>query len=72
MGISADQIERAFGASSLQGIASQLVMPRGQASSALAQILPELINQLTPQGQLPENHDELISKGLAMLRGSAV
>jgi len=28
-----------------------------------------LINQLTPSGQLPNNHGDLISQGLAMLTG---
>jgi uncharacterized protein YidB (DUF937 family) len=30
-------------------------------------VLPELINQLTPQGQLPANSDEEIAQGLSML-----
>jgi uncharacterized protein YidB (DUF937 family) len=30
-------------------------------------VLPELINQLTPQGQVPENGDEEIAQGLSML-----
>jgi uncharacterized protein YidB (DUF937 family) len=38
----------------------------------MAQILPELINQLTPNGQLPGNHGDLLTRGLSMLRGGAV
>jgi uncharacterized protein YidB (DUF937 family) len=34
----------------------------------LAQILPELVNQLTPEGKVPEGHSDLLSQGLAMLR----
>lgn len=30
---------------------------------------PELINQLTPNGRLPADHADVISKGLAMLTG---
>jgi uncharacterized protein YidB (DUF937 family) len=67
--ISGDQLQQALGSSSIANVASQLNMSHGQASSALAQILPELINQLTPSGQVPSNHSDLISQGLAMLTG---
>jgi uncharacterized protein YidB (DUF937 family) len=69
IGISGDQLQQVFGGSSIGNIASQLGMSNGQASSAMAQILPELINQLTPNGQVPSDHGDLISKGLAMLTG---
>ena len=69
MGISGDQLQQVLGSSSIGNVASQLGMSHGQASSALAQILPELINQLTPSGQLPDNHADLLSQGLAMLTG---
>ena len=69
IGVSGDQLQQVFGASSIGNIAAQLGMSNGQASSAMAQILPELINQLTLDGQVPANHGDLISKGLAMLTG---
>lgn len=69
VGISGDQLQQVLGSSSIGDIASQLNMSHGQASSALAQVLPELVNQLTPSGQLPNNHGDLISQGLAMLAG---
>lgn len=71
MGISADQVHQVFGAASLGNFASQLGISHGQAGSALAQLLPELINQFTPQGQLPDDVEGLLSKGLAALRGAA-
>jgi uncharacterized protein YidB (DUF937 family) len=72
MAVSGDQLQEAFGGSAFGNIASQLGMPQSQASSAMAQILPELINQLTPNGQIPDNADDAISRGLSMLRaGSA-
>jgi uncharacterized protein YidB (DUF937 family) len=70
--ISGDQVQQVFGASSLGDIASQLGMSRGQASSAMAQILPELINQMTPNGQLSQDHHDLLSRALAMMRGFGV
>ncbi len=45
-------------------IASQLGMGNGDAAGALSQILPGLIDQLTPQGQAPAgglgNADDLM------------
>jgi uncharacterized protein YidB (DUF937 family) len=66
MGISADQLQQVFG-SSISGLASRLGMPADQAGSAIAQLLPEVINRLTPQGQIPENSDDEIAQGLSAL-----
>jgi uncharacterized protein YidB (DUF937 family) len=71
VGISAEDLQQAVGGSALGSLAAQLGMSNSQASSVLAQILPELVNQLTPQGTLPENQSDLISQGLAILRGRA-
>jgi uncharacterized protein YidB (DUF937 family) len=68
MAVSGDQLHQVFGGSTLGNFASQLGMPQGQASSAMAQVLPELINQLTPRGQIPDNAGDLISRGLSTLR----
>jgi uncharacterized protein YidB (DUF937 family) len=70
MGISPDQLQQIFGSSTLRDLASQLGLPQEQAGSTMAQVLPELINQLTPQGQVPANGDEEISDGLSMLANS--
>jgi uncharacterized protein YidB (DUF937 family) len=67
--VSAEQVQQALGASSLGNIASQLGISQGQAGSALAQVLPELINQLTPQGRLPDNQMDVIGQVLSALRG---
>jgi len=67
--ISPDQLQQALGSQSIGNIATQLGMSQGQAGSAMSQILPELINQLTPNGQVPGDHADLISKGLSMLTG---
>ena len=52
--ISADQIASAFGSGTLGNIASQLGLDPAQVSGQLAQILPGLIDKLTPHGALPE------------------
>jgi uncharacterized protein YidB (DUF937 family) len=66
--VSPDQLQQAFGASGLGNLAAQLGTSQGQAGSLLAQVLPELMNQLTPNGQVPDNHNDLISQGLALLQ----
>lgn len=71
MDISGDQLQQVFGPSTISDVASKLGMPTGQAGSVMAQILPELINQLTPQGQVPENSNQDISDELSKLANSA-
>ena len=70
MNISADQLQQVFGSSTISDLASRLGMSEGQASSTMAQLLPDVINQLTPEGQVPENSNEEISQGLSMLANS--
>jgi uncharacterized protein YidB (DUF937 family) len=48
-------------------LASKVGLSPDQASGGLAQLLPELVNQMTPGGQVPDNHHDLISEALAML-----
>jgi uncharacterized protein YidB (DUF937 family) len=70
MNISADQLQQVFGSSTISDLASRLGMPADQAGSAMAQMLPDVINQLTPQGQVPENSNDEISQGLSALANS--
>jgi uncharacterized protein YidB (DUF937 family) len=39
----------------------------GDVSSGLAKLLPELVNQFTPQGELPHNANALLSQVLSGL-----
>ena len=71
MDISGDQVQEVFGPSTMGDLASKLGMPAGQTGSVLAQVLPELINQLTPQGHVPENSNQNISDELSKLANSA-
>jgi uncharacterized protein YidB (DUF937 family) len=69
--ISADQIKQVLGSGAVQQIASQLGMDHGQVAGGLAQMLPQLINSMTPNGQVPANHADLLSQALGMLGGAA-
>jgi uncharacterized protein YidB (DUF937 family) len=70
MNISGDQLQQVFGSSTIRDLASQLGMSEDQTGSAMAELLPEVISQLTPQGQVPEKGDEEIAQGLSMLANS--
>jgi len=70
MNISGDQLQQVFGSSTIRKLTSQLGMSEDQAGSAMAELLPEVINQLTPQGQVPEKADEELAQGLSMLADS--
>ncbi|MCH2222994.1 MAG: YidB family protein [Dechloromonas sp.] len=65
--ISAEQLQSIFGSGQLQDIAAQLGVSTEQASGSLADLLPTVVDQLTPNGQLPQGGD-LLSQGLDMLR----
>jgi uncharacterized protein YidB (DUF937 family) len=52
--VSGDQITSALGSDAISDIAAKLGMNSGDAAGQLSQILPGLINGLTPNGQAPE------------------
>ena len=66
--ISAGQLQQVLGGGSIAQIAQQLGLSGGDAGSGLAQALPQIIDKLTPTGQLPDNHSELLTQALSMLK----
>ena len=70
MDISPNQLEQALGSDALSDIAAKLGMSQDQAGSAMSQVLPELINQLTPQGQVTPDSENALADGLNALAGS--
>lgn len=66
--ISAEQIQSVLGGGSLQDMAAKLGIGQQQASGSLAELLPQVIDQLTPNGQLPQGGD-LMAQGLELLKG---
>jgi len=70
MNISGDQLQQVLGSSTIRDLASRLGMSEDQAGSSMAQLLPDVIDHLTPQGQVPENGNEEIAQGLSMLTNS--
>lgn len=52
--ISADQLEAILGSGPVGDLATKLGVDPKTAAGTLAQILPQVIDQLTPNGQVPE------------------
>ena len=67
--VSGTQVQQVLGDSAIGGLASSLGVDHAQASASLASVLPELINQLTPNGAVDAGSNDLLSKGLSMLKG---
>lgn len=55
--ISASQLEAALGADTLRQFAQRSGVEQGQSAGILAELLPELVNQMTPRGQVPSGGD---------------
>jgi uncharacterized protein YidB (DUF937 family) len=67
--IAPEQVQSALGDSTVTRIASQLGMDTGGASTLLSKLLPEVVNQITPRGEVTGEQDDLVSRGLSLLGG---
>ncbi len=67
MPISADQLNNVLGSDMVANLARQLGLSHGDASSQLSQMLPEVVDRLTPQGQMPQGGLGNVSDLLGML-----
>jgi uncharacterized protein YidB (DUF937 family) len=65
--VSAEQLQAVLGGGQLQNIAAQLGVSPEQASGSLAELLPQVVDKLTPGGQLPQGGD-LLAQGMDMLK----
>lgn len=52
--ISPDQISNVLGGDTIGALAQQLGLGQGDVAGALSQILPQVVDQLTPNGQAPQ------------------
>jgi uncharacterized protein YidB (DUF937 family) len=67
MPISGAQLQEILGSGSIGEIAQRLGMSHGDASSGMAQVLPQLIDALTPAGQIPADHGDIVVRARALL-----
>lgn len=55
--ISADQLAQGLGGDKLGSLAQSLGMDQGDLSSKLSELLPNVVDKLTPSGQIPAEND---------------
>ncbi|MDB5742578.1 MAG: hypothetical protein JWR68_893 [Polaromonas sp.] len=60
-------IDDVVGTEELSRLSQQLGVSTEEVSSGMAQILPEMVNHLTPQGSLPDDGDEVLNRGTTIL-----
>ena len=65
--VSGDQISDALGADQVQHVAQMAGIAPEHASTGLAQLLPQIIDKLTPHGDVPQ--DDLLAQGIGLLKG---
>jgi uncharacterized protein YidB (DUF937 family) len=63
--VTADQVQGALGADRIQELAQRAGIPPGEASQAIAAVLPAVVDRLTPNGRLDSG---LLEEGLGMFR----
>jgi uncharacterized protein YidB (DUF937 family) len=64
--ISADQITQVLGSGKVQEIAKQLGIGQSDAAGGLANLLPHVVDHLTPNGAVQE---DMVQQGLSVLKG---
>lgn len=73
--VSAAQVTQVLGSGQIGQIASQLGLDHGQTGNILAQLLPQVINHLTPNGQVPSasaSQGDVLSAALGMLKSKLI
>lgn len=69
-GLPTEALSQIFGSGALQQLAQQFGVSHDEMSSKVAQVLPEVVNRMTPQGSLPADGDDLVSRTLGeLMRG---
>ncbi len=67
MPISGAQLQEILGSGSIGEIGQRLGLSHADASSGLAQVLPQVVDKLTPQGQVPADHGDIVARARALL-----
>ena len=65
--ISADALSQVLGSGQLSQIAQQLGLSQGAVAGGLASVLPQVVDKMTPQGQVPDDHHDIVAQALALL-----
>ncbi|MFI5102495.1 MAG: YidB family protein [Terriglobales bacterium] len=65
--ISADQVHQALGSDQVKALAAEAGISPDTAGSAIAQLLPGLVDKLTPNGSVPD-HSNVLAMASSMLK----
>lgn len=65
--VSAEALQQALGSEQISQIAARLGLSPDQAAGGLAQLLPQVVDKLTPNGQIETGG--LLEQGLDLLKG---
>ena len=65
--VSGDQLKGVLGSDAVAALAQKVGLSPEQAQQALSQLLPNLVDKLTPNGQVPQNQD-LAKVGMNVLK----
>lgn len=65
--ISSNQIHDVLGADTIKNMASKLGMDSNALTGQLSNLLPQVVDKLTPDGKVPDG--DLMSKGMDLLGG---
>lgn len=65
--VSGDQIKSALGDDTVKNIASKLGMDSNAVTSQLSNLLPDVVDKLTPNGKIPES--DILSQASDLLGG---
>jgi uncharacterized protein YidB (DUF937 family) len=66
--VKGEDMNTVFGAPMMKDMAEHLGTSQEEATGALANLLPELVDKLTPDGMIPANSSDLLTQGIAMIK----
>jgi uncharacterized protein YidB (DUF937 family) len=67
--VSGEQLETVLGSSQVAALAAKVGVSPEQAKAALSQILPQVIDRLSPHGQLPQGN--MLEAAIGMLKNKS-
>jgi len=65
--VSGDQLQSVLGKDTINNLASKLGMDKSALTSQLTNLLPDVVDKLTPDGKVPQG--DIMSKGMDILGG---
>ncbi|HEX2545688.1 MAG TPA: YidB family protein [Ramlibacter sp.] len=60
-------VEQVVGSEELRQMAQRLGVPEQQVAQGFAEIMPEMVDKMTPQGQMPDGADEVLDESTRAL-----